>query len=350
MNKEINVNFDLTGKTIWQIGSGDDTRPYDDICLAFGIAMVGPGDYGDARNPQSAKDCKDAGDNDWGSALLQVKKGHLIVLRRGQRRLLAVGKVIQVYDFSDLLADVHGWPLQHYVGVKWFIPKKPITFTDTPLSRSTLAGLHSQKVKDRITAEGFDEYSGVSKNLLDLTMPKAVSIAEISSALVDHGIRIHDAENVSTTIDKIKKLVSWYLENDPEALEHEIRTFLVIPLMISLGWSEQKIKIEYNNIDIAVFEKPFKGDYKMSPGIIIETKRFSDGLYYATEAAKQYASKYPECFLLIATNGYIYKLYEKSADGFTEKGYLNLMDMRERSLLDENIYGAAQCLIKMSQF
>ena len=145
-------------------------------------------------------------------------------------------------------------------------------------------------------------------------------------------------------------LADWYNKNDCEVLEHEIRTFLVIPLLISLGWSEQKIKIEYNNIDVAVFSKPFKGNYKESPKIIIETKRYADGLHYATEAAKNYARQYKDCTLLIATNGCRYKLYEKNGDTFIESGYLNFFDMREHHYLDDNIYGAIQCLIQMSSF
>ena len=69
------MKLNLTDKTIWQVGSGNDTRPYDDICLKFGIAMVGPGRFGDARLEESVRSCCDAGEHDWGNILRQVKKG-----------------------------------------------------------------------------------------------------------------------------------------------------------------------------------------------------------------------------------------------------------------------------------
>ena len=47
------VQIDTTDKEVWQIGSGNDTRPYDDIFLKFGIAMVGPGESGDVRKPEA---------------------------------------------------------------------------------------------------------------------------------------------------------------------------------------------------------------------------------------------------------------------------------------------------------
>jgi len=33
----------IENQTIWQIGTGDNTRDYTDICLDFEIAIVGPG-------------------------------------------------------------------------------------------------------------------------------------------------------------------------------------------------------------------------------------------------------------------------------------------------------------------
>lgn len=344
------MKLDITDKIIWQIGSGNDTRPYDDLCLKFGIAMVGPGRFGDVRLPESVQQCKDEGENDWGSYLCEVKKGHFIILRRGKKKILAVGEVTKEYDYSNLLSDVHGWDLQHYIGVEWYVPNNPIEFSGTPLAQSTLARVYSDEVIARISAEEFTQYGGGKNDLSKLKLPAEIATNNVADSLVDYGIRIQDAENISKTIERIIKLAHWYTQNDYEVLEHEIRTFLVIPLLISLGWSEQKLKIEYNNIDVAIFSKPFKGNYKESPNIIIETKRFHDGLYYATEAAKYYAKEYKPCNLLIATNGYRYKLYEKDDNAFIERGYFNFFDMREHYYLDENIYGAIQCLIRMSNF
>jgi len=319
------LKLNLVGKIIWQIGSGDDTRPYDDICLKFGIAIDG-------------------------NSLLQVKKGNFIILRRGKKKILAVGEVIKEYDYSDLLSDVHGWDLQHYIGVQWYIPEKPIEFSRTPLAQEPLTRAYSNEVITRISNEDFVLHSGEQKNLSDLKIPKKNTIEDVSQALIDYGVRIQDAENISRTIERIIKLAKWYIENDYKTLEYEIRTFLIVPLIVSLGWSEQKIKVEYNNIDIAVFNKPFKGNYKESPQIIIETKRFHDGLYYAFEAAKHYAARYRDCNLLVSTNGYRFRLYEKTGDDFIESGYLNLFDMREHHYLNDNIYGAVNCLIRMSNF
>lgn len=344
------MKLNITDKIIWQVGSGNDTRPYDDICLKFGIAMVGPGRFGDIRNPKNIQRYKDEGESDWGSYLNQIEKGHFIILRRGKKKILAVGEVTKEYDYNMLLSDIHGWDLQHYICVDWYVPVNPIEFSGTPLAQSTLARVYSDEVINRLATEDFTSYTGIKNDLSQLKMPKEIIVKDVTNSLVDYGLRIQDAENISKTIERIIKLASWYNQNDYHVLEHEIRTFLVIPLLISLGWSEQKLKIEYNKIDVAIFKKPFIGDYKESPNIIIETKRFHDGLYYATEAAKYYAKEYKECNLLIATNGFRYKLFEKYDNDFIERGYFNFFDMHNHYYLDENIYGTVQCLIRMSNF
>ncbi len=38
--------------------------------------------------------------------------------------------------------------------------------------------------------------------------------------------------------------------------EHETRTFLITPLLVALGWSEQRIKIEWDKLDVALFRYP----------------------------------------------------------------------------------------------
>lgn len=343
------VQIDTTDKEVWQIGSGNDTRPYDDIFLKFGIAMVGPGESGDVRKPEAEEFFKKYGWPDWGSKLLQVKKGSIIVLRKGIKKILAVGKVLEEYDYSDLLADIHGWDLRHFVKVEWYTPVNPIIFTDTPLVQATLARVNNPIVINRIHKEEFIQVKA-AKDLAELNLPKTVNIDEISQAFIHHGVRIQDADNVAKTIERIIKLAKWYDNKDPDALEHEIRTFLVIPLLISLGWSEQKMKIEYNHVDIAVFSKPYEKENELHPHMIVETKTFFNGLYYAADQIINYAKAFPECSLLVATNGYRYWIYEKVDGKFQASGYFNLFNMHEWYCLDEKIYGVVPSLLKLSNY
>jgi len=344
------MKLNIEGKSIWQIGSGDSSRDYSNVFLDFGVALVGPGDPGDGRNPETENYYKANPDiKNWGKILSQVKKGNWIVLRSGQRIIKAVGEVTSDYDYSEIFRDTDGWDLQHFVKVDWYLPKKEISFDKSVLVRSTLTGCYNKLVLERIKSEEFEKHPAIA-DLKKLIVPKEITIDDISQSLIDFGVRIQDAENIASTIERIIKLTNWYHQKDPYVLEHEIRTFLVVPLLISLGWSEQKLKIEYNKIDVAVFKKPFEGKYKTDPQIIIETKRFHDGLSFTDEQAKQYSKDYPTCKMLITTNGFRYKIFEKQNDKFIETAYLFLSKLREHHFLNPKIGGAVKALLKMSNF
>jgi hypothetical protein len=344
------MKLDLSDKTIWQIGSGDSSRDYSKVFLDFGVALVGPGDPGDERNPETAEyyNLNESVKN-WGMVLKQIKKNHWIILRKGRKIIKAVGEVNSEYDYIPIFGDVDGWDLQHSVKVDWYLPQKDICFDKSILSMSTLEACYNSDVHERISQEDFEKHLP-KYNFNNFKIPNEITIKDISKSLINNGVRIQDAENISNTIERIIKLAKWYYENDYYVLEHEIRTLLVIPLLISLGWSEQKIKIEYNKIDIAIFRKPFIGDYKLSPHIIIETKKFDDGLSYTNNQIINYSKMYPDCKLLITTNGFRYKIYEKSGNDFIEIAYLNLFNLRAQHYLYRSINGAIDALIKLSNF
>ena len=342
------MKLPITNQNIWQIGSGDSSRDYSLIFLDFGVALVGPGNPGDERNPEIEKFYKENPNiKNWGIVIKQIKKGDWIILRSGQRVIKAVGEATSDYDYNEIFGDVDGWDLQHLVNVKWYLPKKEISFDKSVLVRRTLTNCYNEAVIDRIKTEEF-EYYPTTIDYKKLKPPKQITTTNITQSLIDYGLRIQDAENIAQTIQRIIKLTKWYHDNDYWVLEHEIRTFLVIPLLISLGWSEQKIKIEYNKIDIAIFKNSFTGDYKTNPSIIVETKRFNDGLSFTSLQALHYSKDYSVCKKFITTNGFLYKIFEKQKDGFVETAYLNMFNLRERHYLNHKIDGAVSALLKIS--
>lgn len=67
------------------------------------------------------------------------------------------------------------------------------------------------------------------------------------------------AELFVKVVHRIRDLGQWYRDRVREGIkvkEHETRTFLIVPLLLALGWPEQKLKIEWYNIDIAFFSNP----------------------------------------------------------------------------------------------
>jgi len=332
---------------MWQIGTGDNTRDYTDICLDYSIAIVGPGIPGNAKeNPDWEK-------NHWGTYLLEIKIGDIVLLRRGQTVIKAVGIVIQDYQYSESLSDVHGWDLNHYVTLKWYIKKdeSDIILPYSMIGYSTMSRVDKNynKVKEIINKEELIELKQKRK-ISDLKIPDKVDNTIIKKFLINQGIRIFDAENIVNTINRIIVLINWYKEYDPSVLEYELRTFVVVPFLFSLGWSEQKIKLEYNKIDIAIFSNIYNSKKSNQPKIIIETKTFDDGLYFAQNQIEQYAKNYPKCNLIVTTNGYRYNILKREGSIFFRYAYFNLLDMRTFDYLENNIFGILEGMFEISNY
>lgn len=167
--------------------------------------------------------------------------------------------------------------------------------------------------------------------------------------LINNGLRPKDAEDFTQTINRIRRLVKWYQSKGTNIKEHETRTFLIVPLLLALGWPEQKLKIEWNNIDIAFFEKPYdKANKKSNECImILESKRLWEGLSYGTHQAENYAKKYQNCKRMIVSDGCRYKLYERNGNSWNYSAYLNILKPKLTHPYVEEVDGASDVFLSL---
>jgi len=232
-------------------------------------------------------------------------------------------------------------------------PAMPVVLTlpHAMIGYSTMSKVDKNynEVKEIINKENLIELKP-KRNLSDLKIPNQVDESKIKDFLINKGIRINDAINIVNTINCIIILIKWYKENDPNVLEYELRTFVVIPFLLSLGWSEQKIKLEYNKIDIALFNNTYNSKEKQEPKIIIETKTFDDGLYFAQNQIQNYVNNYNDCQIFVTTNGYRYNIFKNVENEFIRYSYFNLLDMREFDYLDNSIKGMLEGMYEISNF
>ena len=319
--------------TYWQIAAGSDQRDYSDLFLKYGIAFAGGG-------------------------LEKVNVGDIMVLKRGITAIKAVGTVVERdgrcggCGDKDWLLDIDGWELLEYRYVEWRKPNEPIRVSG--LVMGALKGLHIKELTD------------IADNILDIDpvepepeppSTEKVNDEDILKFLVQQGTRPSSSDEITSTISKIRLLADYYYYQYgypwSDIGEHEIRTFLVVPLLLALGWSEQQIKVEFRKIDIACFRRPCKSnnreEWEKECVAIIETKRFGAGLDYAHEQAKTYSKDFPNCQAVITTNGYCYKVYLRDqCDKFQEmpSAYINLLRPRDKYPLDPNskVKGALEAI------
>ena len=340
--------------TYWQIAAGFQQRDYSDLFLKYGIAFV----HGELEE--------------------NVNLGDIMVLKQGKTAIKAVGIVVErdgiykgyvdeegyVVDEEgrenrdrrkEWLLDHDGWSLPEFCYVDWREPNEPI-----PVS-----GLKIGKIQRLNQQEPQDSAKNILKTGTSVPIsPEPSETSEITDKdilnfLIEEGIRPSSSDEITSNISKITLLADYYYHRVKweDIGEHEIRTFLVVPLLLALGWSEQQIKIELacggnKRVDIAYFRKPCRSEnreeWKKECVAIIETKRFGTGLDYAPQQAKTYSEDFPLCQAVIATNGYCYKVYLRDRDNqfqATPSAYINLLRLRDKYLLDpENVGGALEAI------
>jgi hypothetical protein len=327
----------------WQIAAGAGSRDYSASFITFGLAFVG----GDTHVETMGK----------------VELGDRVLLKWG-KSILAAGQIVERegkfkgQDDKNWLRDFDGWDLRAYCFVKWHILKdwKPVD----GLTRATIQKVHKKHLI-KLTDEIITNTPQQDRISPEPSPTRKIEDHEILEFLVEQGLRPGSAEDLTTAFNRIRLLARYYYNNCRwnDIREHETRTFLIIPLLLALGWAEQQIKIELGTqnrqrADVACFSKPYK---RLESGntndedcvMIIESKGFSQGLDYAPEQAINYARQFPNCKVVVVSNGYCYKAFKRQKNGsFDPKqlsAYLNLLNPRDRYPLDpQNTDGSLEVL------
>jgi len=320
--------------TYWQVAAGDRGREYSDLFFKYGIMCVG-------------------GDNQ--KTLRNIKEGDIVILKRGRSEILGAGKIIErdgIVNAEDekWLGDFDGWNLKAYANVEWHRPEESIQAPQLLGMRTILKvpNRQHQEKADEIIAKYPRLRSEPKPNLNEISLLKDEEIVEY---LISKGFRPGNAEELTNTFNRIRLLANFYYNECDwkEVREHETRTFLIIPLLFALGWSEQKLKIELGikdrkRVDIAAFSKSFVkalDDEMEYCKLIIESKGFQFGLGNVRKQAIAYAEAFPNCEKVIVSNGFCYKAFSKKGDTFSTipTAYTNLLKPTNKHPLYPNSEG-----------
>jgi len=325
---------DEMNRRYWQVAAGSRGRDYSDLFLKYGLAFVG----GDTKV----------------AAMREVRAGDVMVLKAGLSRILAAGEVVERNgrhsgcDDKVWLRDFDGWDLRAWCHVDW--RRAPSAIETTGLTRATIQIVHQashQAIADELLLLPPLEIEREPDST------EKVSDERILEFLVGEGLRPAAAEELTNTFRRVRLLAEYYYEKCEwdEIREHETRTFLIVPLLLALGWSEQQMKIELptegGRVDLACFSRA-QHHNDADCVMVVESKDFGSGLDYAPEQARRYASSFPSCRVILVSNGYCYKAFLRDSSGTFSKtatAYLNVRDPRDRYPLDpRNVAGALEAL------
>lgn len=324
--------MDISNKRIWQQACGDTDRNYSEVCLEWDVILNGPGHAG--AYPECDAILKQDG---WASRkrtdiwrfATQIKDGDIIVLRLGTRIVLGVGIVVGEYQWNNVFKDIDGWNLQHCRRVKWLWKTngKHKKFNTYSLKQGdTTQELSSDEVKKWIEELTFTDVE-LNRPLIELPIePRQLTHEEIGEYLYEHGVSSNSIETLIKEFDELTRIAKWY-SNKAAPSESETVAYLVVPILRAIGWTPQKMAIEWNNVDLALFDQLPRADNHLA--IVVEAKKKGSSCLTAYSQAQGYAQGKANCKRLIVTDGLRYGTYLKEDGEYKLYAYFNLLDLTD---------------------
>ena len=340
--------MNIEGTTLWQHAAGDPDHNHVELCLDWDVILIGPGDV---PWPETNRD---GVRKEVHAFCEQMQEGDIVILKRGQSRVYGVG-VIGEYKWCDEFNDVDGWDLGHTRRVHWLWPGEhdpdhKSFHPNRPLTRST-----TQRIYNDVVRQWLKELDAVDdvqeRTYRDLPKPGSnVTGDDIAAYLFDKGIVSDSIRNLLDPNGEFLQIAKWYngWEWGSSPSEHETVSHLVVPLLRILGWTPQRISLEWNKIDVALFSRLPRDNADLA--IVLEAKRVrSPCLSWAVTQAKGYAEGLPRCLRLIVTEGLRYGVFTRKTtnEKFSRYAYLNLTRPRTEYLIYE-CKGAKEAILAMT--
>lgn len=324
--------MDTENCAIWQQACGDTDRNYSNLCLEWDIILNGPGSCG--PYPECMEVLKHW---QWVSSRKrtdiwrfaeQMKEGDIVVLRLGTSTILGVGVIVGSYEWLESFGDVDGWDLQHARRVRWVWDgrRQPKYFNTYTLKQGdTTQLMTSDEVKNWIKSLNIND-AELTRTIKEIPhVGKTITEQEIADYLYEEGVSSNSIEILMSEFNELRRIAKWYRGKSAPS-ESETITYLIIPLLRSLGWTPQKMAIEWNKVDIALFDQLPRKDENLCT--VVEAKKKDNSCLTAKSQAQGYAQGKVKCKRLIVSDGLRYGIYIKTETEYKLYAYFNLTDLR----------------------
>jgi len=303
---------------VWQIAGGPSSRSYVDVFLKYGVALIGPGDSG--------RWTPERGDEEFEGRFVrqfanEVKIGDVFLLRKSISTICATGIVASEYMYCNQFDDVNGWDLQHGRRVCWY--KLPQEY----------------KVSNRVFGSSPSRFSKVhSEEMIDFTRrfvnspPFDWQTAQLPALPEEEPLLNEVPDYLQEIVSYANDLypIMWDREKYPDhPSEDELIAHLVVPFLRALGWQPENIAVQWQYIDVAVFDTLPRTPKNCR--FIIEAKRLGAGVEGALEQVRNYVQKLTSSTDVVVTDGIRYRMYS-SKNNFDPLAYANLVRIKKPAL------------------
>jgi hypothetical protein len=364
--------MEIGNRVVWQQAAGDTDRDYSQYCVRWGVILNGPGEEGPwpaCEKPLREKNWSAKKITDLKRFAEEMKNGDIVVLRLGTAKVLAVGEIVGDYFHDEQFGDVDGWTLQHVRRVRWLWSNltHPKEFETYALKQ----GDTTQRLNEGAVFEWLKDLP-ISTEESDAPLPQlpplpagaSLNVEEVSDFLFDKGVASSSISNLLTEIGELIRIAKWYQraalahertkdqksasdqQRDSQISEHETVTYLVVPLLRALGWTPQRMAVEWKRVDVALFAQLPRGDMNLQ--VVVEAKKMDNSCLSAISQAESYADGKPDCHRLIVTDGLHYGVFTRNTEQqFKLYAYLNLTNLKRHYPILE-CHGAEEALLSMA--
>lgn len=335
--------------TVWQIAAGDSARDYSQMLIEHDVMIMGPGEYGSAKD--GMEQYEDAINAGWCSSTkaraierfyTDVKPGHFVLLRRGHR-VVAFGLVEQdTYEWDERFDDVYGWDLQHSRRILWqdhLMNRLEDIQRETDLFSQRRQIPTFTRVRDESVLSSIRSLFPECRTRPHRPLPDPPSNLlhdeQLGEGLFSRGLSLQAVDSLLTAIGRQRRLLKWYYEHGVASgrpTEHEVVAYMVLPMLLSLGWSEQLLAIEWHKVDLAAFRRiPTVAEVC---ALVCEAKGMWHGLQGSLAQAARYVADLglTNCRKVMLTQGGRFYLFDRLQHGATwnprPSGYFNVEKIR----------------------
>lgn len=285
----------------------------------------------------------------------EMKQGDIVVLKLGRTTLLAIG-ILGRYEWCAEFDDIDGWRLGHTRRVSW------LWRTDTPekhpdwtfnMGTTKRLGTNSRIFKQRIapilaSVDGSVDWDAIGS--FDFPEENDLEAEEIASYLFEKGLPGDAIRSLLDQHGSFSQMAKWYSDVWKSASEHETVCHLVVPLLKVLGWTPQKIALEFNRVDVALFSRLGREDKNVA--VVVEAKKVHGACLRAIWQAKDYAKRYRNCSRIFVTDGLRYGIYLRRGEKWPDKpephAYLNVTRPRSAYPIYKDLKGAKEAIYAMT--
>ncbi len=313
-------------RRIWLVGGGDRQRDFSAMLMDSDVIAIGPAEPGPYRAPYTHK----------GRALHHVRRFHdtiregdLAVLRVGVGSLRGVGVVESGYDYNTAFSDVDGWNIAHIRRCRW-LWNEGHEWKGPGLGAqgASLVETHQKKIRDWVRRLSVHNKE-FTRDLA--TIPpeggEQLSFDDLGDYLFKQGLGLEYIEDLLSNLARIRRLTGWF--QGEEISEHETTAYVVVPILLSLGWTQQIMAIEWNSADVALFSQLPREEENVAA--VIEVKKVGHSLREAVGQAKGYVKKkgFVNCEQIVATDGRRWEVHRREGGEWNWLAYFNVKTPRD---------------------